>query len=131
MAIDKIKNAICDRTEINCDDCVFELVCKPKIQAIQALIAADRAERVCKKCLKAYDAPSLCPVCQLKSTDDSFDKGFETGKTEGQIEAARDRAGLVEALEVTRRFITNQYWDGSDAHLKVLVKIDKALEGVK
>jgi len=66
--------------------------------SILALIAADRAERVCKKCLKAYDAPSLCPVCQLKSTDDAFDKGFETGKTEGQIEATRDRAGLVEAL---------------------------------
>jgi len=27
-------------------------------------------ERVCKKCLKPYNAPSLCPVCEKRLTND-------------------------------------------------------------
>lgn len=93
---------------------------------ILALIAADRAERVCKRCFKAYDAHSLCPVCQLKSTDDAFDKGFEVGKTE----AARDRAGLEGLLREAKsqiEYLQEKFGETGTGNA-VLAKIEQALK---
>jgi hypothetical protein len=97
-----------------------------------ALIAADRAEeRVCKKCLRPYQSHSLCLVCEANTEDDAFDKGFETGKTEGVILATQDRAGLVEALKAARTLIPLLAPADMPATTEnILAKIDSALKEV-
>jgi recombinational DNA repair protein RecR len=43
-------------------------------------------EKVCKKCLKPYDAPSLCPICEDSEHQKAYHDGLEDGISEGQAD---------------------------------------------
>jgi recombinational DNA repair protein RecR len=41
-------------------------------------------EKVCRECLKPYDAPSLCPICLDKYRQEGYHDGLEDGIAEGE-----------------------------------------------
>ena len=43
---EKIAKAMCPKKdpELNCDDCIQELVCKPRIKALEALFTAEQKQ---------------------------------------------------------------------------------------
>jgi hypothetical protein len=97
----------------DCETCKELWVCstvveKCTVERILALIAADRDNLY----------------------REGFKKGEQIGMATQALEDKKVMAGLVEALEATRIFITNQYWDGSDAHLQIINKIDSALKSL-
>jgi len=71
----------------------------------------------CEQCQKHYSIKcdkvftikrilALFTEQQVEALDVAFDKGFDTGKVEGQIEAKQQQTGLVEALESGK----NEIW---------------------
>jgi len=117
---DKIARAMCPKKdpELNCDDCVQELVCKPRIAALHALFTASQAE-LKVELLTAYET--------IKKVDSSIvERNKEIASCYAEIQAMRG------ALRTARDYVEDASNGKMGKHLvsmatKDLEEINKIL----
>jgi hypothetical protein len=76
---------------------------------------------------------SLFTEQQVEALDVAFDKGFDTGKMEGQIQAKQQQAVLVDALEVGKNEIwrlRHESMERPERTLNVLKQMTSALKEI-